>query len=304
MPSNLAFNQEHKQVMSNWASGEGIGILSVHGLPDSHQLFQVVDARSQEAFESGHIPGAIWMGWEEWCATAPVDEASVLRRSGYWGALRQSPASWFADRLARIGLSSDDPVLVYADGPLSRGREGRIAWMLLYLGARTVRLLDGGWSAWLEAGGEVEHGATERPPGRFPVSFRWGRRRTVDQLGRQWLFGPRPFLVDTRSELEFTGAGEPYMPRRGHVPGAALVPFTSLFDAGGGYVDGRSYLEALPSSMREADDLVAYCEVGVRASLFALLHEAYTGRTVSVCDGSLMEWVLRPDMPLVTGTDT
>jgi 3-mercaptopyruvate sulfurtransferase SseA len=49
-------------------------------------------------------------------------------------------------------------------------------------------------------------------------------------------------------------------------------------------------------------EIVAYCEVGVRASLFALLHEAYTGRLVSVFDGSAVEWALNSGLALKTGT--
>jgi len=43
---------------------------------------------------------------------------------------------------------------------------------------------------------------------------------------------------------------------------------------------------------------VTYCEVGVRASLTALLHEVYTGEVVGVFDGSLIEWALHADLPV------
>ena len=259
---------------------------------------QIVDARPKSDFDAGHIPGAIWMGWEAWCDSAPAPEGSIVREKGYWGALRQAPASWYAERLAACGLRRRDPIVVYSDGPPSRGREGRCAWMLLYLGAVAVSLLDGGWGAWLEIGGRVERESRSPPPGDFPVSFQAERRRTVAELAERWESQARPLLVDTRSPAEYAGDGQHYLPRRGHIPGAILVPFTSLFDARGQYLDRAGYLEMLPWEVRQGGDVVAYCEVGVRASLFALLHEAYTGRVIPVCDGSLVEWVLTSELPL------
>jgi 3-mercaptopyruvate sulfurtransferase SseA len=43
---------------------------------------------------------------------------------------------------------------------------------------------------------------------------------------------------------------------------------------------------------------VTYCEVGVRASLLALLHEIHAGQVVAVFDGSLMQWSLDPELPV------
>jgi len=38
--------------------------------------------------------------------------------------------------------------------------------------------------------------------------------------------------------------------------------------------------------------------VGVRASLMAFLHEAYTSEVVGVFDGLLIEWALHGDLPV------
>lgn len=278
-----------------------IGILSVEDVARIYRDVQIIDARPKSAFEAGHIPGAIWMGWEDWCESAPVSQDSILREAGYWGVLRQASAAWYAERLASCGLHSSDPIIIYAGGPHSRGREGRIAWMLLYLGVSGVMLLDGGWQAWLQIGRDVEREHTMPPPGHFPVNFQHQRRRVVADLVDELQSSSRPLLVDTRSAAEFAGESQPYMPRRGHLPGAVLVPFTTLFGATERYVDRESYVDRLPPGIQQADRIVAYCEVGVRASLFALLHEAYTGQLVPVCDGSLMEWTLMSDLPLQIG---
>jgi thiosulfate/3-mercaptopyruvate sulfurtransferase len=274
-----------------------VGILTAGELAG----MQIVDARTRQEYEAAHIPGAMWMGWEEWCDPAPAPSSSILRKPGYWGALRNAPPGWYASVLADVGLRHDQPIAVYADGLRSRGREGRIAWMLLYLGASDVRLIDGGWQAWQMAGGGIEFGVVSRPQGRFPVRFQESRRRPIDSIAQGWHDAQRALFVDTRSAAEYAGALHDYLPRRGHVPGAALVPFTRLFDEQERYLSRDQYLAELPEAVRTARELVAYCEVGVRAALFALLHEIHTGQVVPVCDGSIVEWAVSTDLPLETG---
>jgi thiosulfate/3-mercaptopyruvate sulfurtransferase len=169
--------------------------------------------------------------------------------------------------------------------------------MLLYLGARDVSLLDGGWHVWLEHGGVAD---TDEPPpkrARFEIAVQRGRRRTLAELRG----GSLPAFIDTRSRAEYEGEIDEYLPRRGHLPGAVLVPFADLFDDRGRYVDRKTLLARLAPDLRGRRDRVAYCEVGVRAALFALLHEALTGEVIPVYDGSLMEWSLDPELPMETG---
>lgn len=118
--------------------------------------FLILDARPYSRYFVGHIPGAVWMGWESWCDTPPRHAASMLAQPGYWGVLRDDTMETLAERLGRFGVSENRPIVVYADGPRSKGREARIAWMLLYWALPSVSLLNGGWSAWLRQGGDVE----------------------------------------------------------------------------------------------------------------------------------------------------
>jgi thiosulfate/3-mercaptopyruvate sulfurtransferase len=250
----------------------------------------IVDARRRGAYAEGHIPGAIRMGWEDWCAPAPAHAVSALQQKGYWGALASLTPEEFRDRLEAAGLSSDRPIVVYGDGPATRGREGRIAWMLLYLGARDVALLDGGWSGWLAAGGDSSADVPVRPRGRFEVHLDPRRRRTLEELRRAPGGEGQPVYIDTRSEAEFAGQRDEYLPRRGRIPGAALVPFGTYFTEDGRYTQ--------PPDVPPHRPAVAYCEVGVRAALFALLHEIHTGEIIPVYDGSFMEWSLDPELPV------
>ncbi|HLJ66818.1 MAG TPA: rhodanese-like domain-containing protein [Chloroflexota bacterium] len=279
----------------------GIGILeadrSVRGQPEP-PASAILDARPHDQFQAGHIPGATWLGWEGWCESAPDSAGPVLAQGGYWGVMTTASAPLLGRRLAAQGLCGDRPIVVYADGPRSRGREGRVAWMLLYLGAPTVYLLDGGWSGWLAHGGKAPIGTPSPATDHFTARFQPERRQTLRALRACYRAATLPVLVDTRSQSEFDGEIQEYLPRRGHLPGALLLPFTSLFAPDGRYIPREQYLSRLPEGARQATSLVSYCEVAVRASLFALLHETYTGQIVAVYDGSVMQWFLEHDLPM------
>ncbi|MDQ2744644.1 MAG: rhodanese-like domain-containing protein, partial [Chloroflexota bacterium] len=159
-----------------------VGIIDAGVIPDVSPPPLIVDARRRSDFESGHIPGAVWMGWEAWCDSAPAAGGRQLAQTGYWGVLASGDRAELGTRLAAHGLSSQVPVVVYGDGARTRGREGRIAWMLFYFGAQHVLLLDGGWSGWLASGGPVELREQRPPRGNFPVRLHEERHRTLAQL--------------------------------------------------------------------------------------------------------------------------
>jgi thiosulfate/3-mercaptopyruvate sulfurtransferase len=261
----------------------------------------LVDARTQAEYDFGHMPGAIHLAWEEWCAPAPPHAGEILAQPGYWGVLAETSPEVLGDKLAARGISSNRPLVVYAGGSRSRGRDGRIAWMLAYVGAREVYLLDGGLPAWLDRGGQTTTEPTRVGSATFHIDMQPHRRIDLHHLRRVLSGASPPVLVDTRSTEEYVGNADEYLPRRGHLPGALSLPFTELHDDDDCFLSREAYLDRLPEPARERSDIVAYCEVGVRAGTFALLHEVYTGQAVSVFDGSLMEWSLDRGLPLVLG---
>jgi thiosulfate/3-mercaptopyruvate sulfurtransferase len=258
----------------------------------------ILDARPHSHYVAGHIPGAIWINWESWCEEAPAHAGQTLAQAGYWGVLKESTDVSLQEAVTRSGLRDGCPALVYADGPNSRGREARIAWMLLYWGVSSVSLLNGGWSAWLKMGGSSDVVTPTPGRGQFHIRVQGHRRVQLQQLKQDLQGNTTPLLIDARSRSEFAGRDNSYQPRLGRLPGAVHIPFTDLFDETGRYVTKSAYLERLPPQVRNADRCAAYCEVGVRSCLFALLHEIYTGQVVANFDGSVMQWALDKTLPM------
>lgn len=259
--------------------------------------YSLIDAREEMDYLKGHIPGAQHIAWEQWCGMPSGDYETALSEPGYWGLLDERID--FADRLSNLGLSNVCKTIVYADGLESWGREGRIAWMLLYLGTRDVLLLEDGWADWLAAGGPIEQDrCLPFTCSRFKTDLQHERRLRINEMA---LFHQRQggaVIVDTRSQAEFEGKDGDFMPRAGHLPGSLLFPFNNLFNVNGSFITRDDYFRLAPAELFHAESVVAYCEVGVRAATFALRHETYTGRTVPVYDGSLMEWTCYKSLPI------
>lgn len=261
----------------------------------------VIDARRRYEFNSGHIPGAVILRWEKYCEPAPGASSTVLQQPGWWGKLAEASSYMVAERLEHAGLRNDRHIIVYADGAKSKGRDGRIAWMLLYFGAREVSLLNGGWSAWLEDDGATELDITTPQVGNFVVDIDEERRILLDDIMRS----PQSIGVDTRTPEEHRGEIYDYQPRLGRIPNSVNVPFSRLYDASNKFLTKDSFERLLSEqsngNVQESTFDYSYCEVGVRAATFSLLHELYLGRKLPVYDGSFMEWSFNERLTVTRG---
>lgn len=294
----------------------------------SAERLVLLDARRMEEYEAGHIPGAVRCGWEDWCESAPTDAKASLHEPGYWGKLLDPRDSVVRSNIDALGINVGSHIVVYADAARSKGREGRIAWMLLYFGATRVSILNGGWRTWQKTFPDLsEKGAslscdllessTSSKPSRAaqtvsyavprefvinPISL---RRCTIDGVRELVLEnnGADSILIDTRSGTEFAGIKYDYQPRLGRIPGAISFPYRHLVKLSGEFISREEYLKLLTKFGESVFTRrpIWYCEVGVRAAMAALLHEIYTGEITPVFDGSFMQWAHDPNLPVAIG---
>src|SRR5204862_1018572 len=140
-------------------------------------------------------------------------------------------------------------------------------------GAEDGALLDGGFPAWAAA-----HPVESGPPrgtstGGFTVHLRPERRIDADALASS---REKRALLDARTVEEWNGKRMKGQKRGGHIPGARLVPYRSLYRKDGTYVDA-SELRSLTGVDTGTPAPAAYCVGGVRSALLALLLEARFG---------------------------
>ena len=73
-------------------------------------------------------------------------------------------------RLRTLGINQASDVVIYSNPFDNWGDEGRMFWMLQYLGHPSVRILDGGWVKWVAEKRPFEHDVVKPSMGDFTVS--------------------------------------------------------------------------------------------------------------------------------------
>jgi thiosulfate/3-mercaptopyruvate sulfurtransferase len=233
---------------------------------------------------AGHVPGAAYVDLDEDLADPP----------GARGRHPLPDEARFEAAMRQAGVRATRPVVVYDDW---QGRAAARAWWLLrFHGHPDVRVLDGGWTAWRDAGHAVETGETRPEPGDFVVS----PTKQMPAVGVGEVLGVE-VLVDARAPERFRGETEPVDPVAGPVPGAVNVPTTANLDEDGRFLSADRLREAYARVGADAADTVAvYCGSGVTAAHDVLALEV-AGIRAALYPGSWSEWVTDPGRPVETG---
>ena len=258
-------------------------LVSVADLRDLLGTVTVLDVRYRMGgppgapeFEAGHVPGASYVDLDRDLAGTP----------GTRGRHPLPEPEDFQTAMRAAGVRGDRAVVVYDDWA---GRAAaRCWWLLRWAGHDDVRVLDGGWSAWLATGGPRESGTTRRAPGDLVV-----RAGSVPELPADDVLGAGT-LVDARAPERYRGEVEPVDPVAGHIPGAVNVPTEANLDAHGRFltVDELRGVYAGVSG-----DVAVYCGSGVTACHDVLALERI-GVRAALYPGSWSEWVADPERPV------
>ena len=232
-------------------------------------------------FAAGHVPGAVYVDLDADLAAPP----------GERGRHPLPDAEGFSAAMRRAGVSAGRPVVVYDDW---QGRAAARAWWLLRLrGHPDVRVLDGGWSAWLAEGRPTQTEAVRPAPGDFVAA-------DEPQVPLVEVGGVREVavLVDARAPERYAGVVEPVDPVAGHVPGAVNVPTTENLDQDGRFrpADELREVYARVGAVAGAS-VAAYCGSGVTAAHDVLAMEV-AGVRAALYPGSWSEWVADPARPV------
>src|SRR6058998_1256058 len=120
----------------------------------------VIDVRGRAAYEfGGHIPGAVHSTWHEYSDPHAVPKGLLDPDRGR-----------MEQKICALGISQDSDVVIYSNPFDNWGDEGRMFWMLEYLGHTRLRILDGGWVKWIAEQRRYEHGTVTPKPGNFRAS--------------------------------------------------------------------------------------------------------------------------------------
>lgn len=250
-------------------------------------------AYGARSYQENHIPGAHFADLNRDLSSPVIP--------GVTGRHPLPDPQHLQEHLRAWGLNADSEVVLYDDGPGAFA--ARAWWLLLWLGKREgVYLLDGGLTAWRNAGLRLTTAESPLRPGDFTGEPDNTLLISASELAAKLGDTGLP-LIDARGLPRFRGEIEPIDPVAGHIPGAQCAAFTDNLGSDGRFLRPEHLHQRFAALLRgrPAEDLVAYCGSGVTAchNLFALSLAGYPlGRLYA---GSWSEWITDARRPVAKG---
>ena len=243
------------------------------------------DGRGREVHQAGHIPGAVHLDWRTDLIDPEAEDALVL-----------ADAEQVSGLAARLGIGDGTDVVVYDDSQSLFA--ARVWWSLRAYGLRSVRVLDGGFPAWLEEGRATSRGPSTPLSATLTVGDPARLRVTTTDV-RGLLTSPTVALLDARAPAEFHGF-EGNTKRLGHIPGAINVPVGATSQPGSQRLRDAAALRDLlhSANVSRGRRMICYDGSGVAAAKLALVLTLLGHDDVAVYDGGWAEWGNRLDLPV------
>jgi thiosulfate/3-mercaptopyruvate sulfurtransferase len=243
----------------------------------------VLDLRPPDAYAAGHIPTA--------------------RHLDLWGVslIDTDPAPlaafmWMIEHVLAVhGVDATTPIVVYDDQ--SGIRAARAFWFLEYFGHPSIRILDGGFSAWQRGGLPVTRDATPAPTSDWTGTRETSRLATWKDvhsaLGRNGTV-----LLDTRSNGEYCGTLV-RAKRGGAIPGAVHIEWTRNLTPEGDFKPAAELRQMYEDAGVTPDrEVITYCQGGYRAAHSYLALRLLGYPRVRMYIGSWKEWGDREELPV------
>ncbi len=255
--------------------------------------------RNRQDYEEGHIPGAIDL------------DTNLLESTETWN--RRSPEE-LKTTLEKAGITHDTTVILYGRFSQpdneeqypgsSAGHLGalRCAFIMLYAGVTDVRLLNGGWQAWMDNHYETTTKETiKQAVTDFGVTIPARPELATDlEEAKEIINAKDKNLVSVRSWREYIGevSGYNYITKKGRIPGSVFA------DCGSDAYHMENYRN-LDHTTREYHEIEAnwkqagitpdkhnafYCGTGWRGSEAFFNAWLMGWPRISVYDGGWFEW--------------
>lgn len=311
---NEELPMDHLLNYKNLVPAEWVKQLISGGKPQHYEndKYIIVHAhyRNRDAYLSGHIPGAIDM------------DTLALEAPETWN--RRSPEELKA-ALEAHGITAGTTVVLYGKFMFPDNKDEfpgraagnigaiRCALIMMYAGVKDVRILNGGFQSWHDAGFEVNtDDVPKKPVAEFGVKIPQHPELIVDiDEAKQMLKATDAELVCVRSYPEYIGevSGYNYINVKGHIPGAIFA------DCGSDAYHMQNYrnVDHTTREFHEIDQiwrnlgitpdkhLAFYCGTGWRGSEAWFNAWLMGWPRISVFDGGWFEWSNDPANPIETG---
>ncbi len=243
---------------------------------------RIVDVRSDEEYQSGHIEKAVRLELASIRATV----------NGVRGMVASKTV--IEDIFGKLGLTRESYIILYDEGDSLDA--ARVFWTLEYYGHEEVSILNGGWSKWVND----EYPQSVETP-LFDEMIYSATVRPALIANAQYILenfeNPAVLVLDVRSSLEFDGI-EVKSKRGGHIPGSVNVEWRDALNADGTFKSAGELFQLYQRvGVTHDKEIITSCQTGHRAShgYFTMRLLGYTAR---MYDGSWEEWGNKEGLPI------
>ncbi len=239
-------------------------------------------ASTRRDYLNGHVPGARFL-WTGTYAPSTPDLSTELPN-----------VAVVDSALEAMGVTDKSRIIIY--GAVMTPMVARLALTLEWLGAGDrTSILDGGLAAWKAAGQTTSTEVPTVAKGKFTPH---PRAVTVDaDFVKTNLAASGVKILDARDRQFYDGNGGG-MPRPGHIPSAANVPFMTVLTETGTFKSRDALREMFTAAgVQPGEKIVTYCHVGQQASQLWFAARL-AGFDAKLYDGSFEDWSGRTELPV------
>jgi thiosulfate/3-mercaptopyruvate sulfurtransferase len=264
--TDLAVAQEHRSIIgrehySIYASSD------LHPRDMSKQL--VVDLSHEQGYRRGHIRGAVNLSVESFDFTRKVDVYGGISQEEVYSTMK------------KIGVSDSTSEIILYDN--SGMLAGRLWFVLRYFGFKNVRILNGGWRAWLKNGLPVDEDIV-KPEAATSLTVRPKRTR--------YLTKPTTMVFDVEHKTsKYVDLRRTAAYNKVHIDTAVNIPASDFVEDGiFRPVDDLRKMCLSKGLDLENDKIIVYSSKGLSAAVGVFALELIGGERVSCYDAGIENW--------------
>ena len=236
----------------------------------------IVSAQKADKYATVHIKGSVNLPPADLVDNEPIKY------------MNKSTAE-IAKILGEKGISESNAIVLYDNG--TSKYSGRLYWVLKYMGAKDVKILNGELEAWKAGRKPITKAPASLAAVTFTADVQPQYLATMSDINTATGSGAY-IIVDARAADEFAGTDEETELRRGHIPGAVNVDYKSLLDSKGKLKSKEALAEIYAAQGVTSDKtVIIYCATSVRAGIeFMALSSILEYPNVKLYDGAFTEW--------------
>lgn len=243
----------------------------------------IVDTRSYNEYMEGHIPDSV---------NIPVSNTFNPKKNKD----RVANSAHIQNLFSNVGINYEDTVLVYDSG--NHIDAGRVFWVFEVFGHKNVKLLSGGFSAWIK---DEDNKVSKNLPDIKKSNYipRLEPQRLSTKLSMQLAIDDNNrIIIDSRTEDEYNGV-KSIASRFGHIPNSINIPWNKNFTEEDGIkvLKSSSELKKVYDQLDSNKKVLLYCNKGKQSSLSYMVMRQL-GFDAAHYDGSWYEWGNDDSLPI------